>query len=97
MLEECADMLQRCVPPIEIRHYVRDKYNLTSSASQDGAVREARALLSTDYLDMEKADKAGEMVASLSLIMRKGIELGRGNDALGAARLISEITRIHKD
>jgi hypothetical protein len=82
-------MIQRCISPIEIRRFIREQYGIKAISSQEAIIREARALLVQDFMGMERKDKAGEMVASLALIMQKGIELGRGNDALGAARSVS--------
>lgn len=89
-------MISRAKSPAKIREYLLETYGIEEGTAQN-RICAARQVLVNDHLNMSRSDKVSELVALMVRVIDMSVDNGRGNDAIGAARLIAELTRVNKD
>ena len=90
-VEELADMIVKGYSQRELRMHVRHQWGL----SDDSAliyIREARTLVTADLKDLDRQDMLAAKIQQLEAIARDSIASGRENNAIGAIRLLAELT-----
>lgn len=90
-VEELADMVVKGYSQRELNRHVMSTWGL----SQNSAIlyiREARDIVKADLADVDRADMLAAKIQQLEQIARDSIASGRENNAIGAIRLLAELT-----
>ena len=90
-VEELADMIVKGYSQREMVRHVRETWGL----SDDSAaiyIREARNVVKEDLVDIDRVDMLASKVQMLEQIARDSVASGRENNAIGAIRLLAELT-----
>ena len=90
-VEELADMVVKGFSQRELMRHVQESWGLSSQRSQ-AYIREARDVVKTDLVDIDRADMLASKVQMLEQIARDSVASGRENNAIGAIRLLAELT-----
>ena len=89
--EELADMIVKGYSQRELKRHVQQRWGL----SEDSAklyIREATNVVKDDLVDLDRTDMLASKVQMLEQIARDSIASGRKNNAIGAIRLLAELT-----
>ncbi len=90
-VDELADLIVKGYSQRELSRHVQELWGLSyDSASK--YIREARDLVKSDLDDVERADLLARKVQMLEQIARDSVASGRENNAIGAIRLLAELT-----
>jgi ribosome-binding protein aMBF1 (putative translation factor) len=95
-VEELADMVVKGYSQREMVRHIREVWGL----SDDSAaiyIREARNVVKADLGDIDRADMLASKVQMLEQIARDSVASGRENNAIGAIRLLAELTGFGAD
>ena len=90
-VEELADLIVKGYSQRELNRHVVDGWEL----SQNSAllyIREARDVVTEDLVDIDRVDMLASKVQMLEQIARDSVASGRENNAIGAIRLLAELT-----
>lgn len=90
-VEELADMIVKGYSQRELNRHVADAWGL-SQGSALLYIREARDIVKADLADIDRADMLAAKIQQLEQIARDSIASGRENNAIGAIRLLAELT-----
>ena len=90
-VEELADLIVKGYSQRELSRHVRASWGL-SDDSASIYIREARDLVKADLGDMDRTDMLASKVQMLEQIARDSVASGRENNAIGAIRLLAELT-----
>ncbi|MDB4337844.1 hypothetical protein N9997_00685 [Synechococcus sp. AH-603-L18] len=90
-VEELADMIVKGYSQRELSRHVQETWGL----SDDSAaiyIRQARDVVKEDLVDIDRTDMLASKVQMLEQIARDSVASGRENNAIGAIRLLAELT-----
>jgi hypothetical protein len=90
-VEELADLIVKGYSQRELSRHVRASWGL-SDDSASIYIRQARDLVKADLGDMDRTDMLASKVQMLEQIARDSVASGRENNAIGAIRLLAELT-----
>ena len=90
-VEELADMVVKGYSQREMNRHVRETWGL-SDDSATNYIREARDVVKSDLVDIDRTHMLAAKVQLLEQIARDSIASGRENNAIGAIRLLAELT-----
>ena len=90
-VEELADMVVKGFSQREMMRHVQESWGLSVQHSQK-YIREARDVVKADLVDIDRVDMLASKVQMLEQIARDSIASGRENNAIGAIRLLAELT-----
>lgn len=88
--ETIARMLINGANGMECRAYARLHWGLKKGGI-DHYMTAARKMI-RENADLDRADFVSQKLTTLELIVRKGLETGQLNNAIGAIRLMADIT-----
>lgn len=89
-VDQTMEMISKGFAPYQIRRQLTNDWGL-ESRTVDNRIRSARDQLALELCGMDRANKVAEIVAAMTSVAQFSIEHNRGSDAIGAARLISEL------
>ena len=90
-VEELADMIVKGYSQRELKRHVQQRWGL-SEDSANLYIREARDVVKDDLVDIDRVDMLASKVQMLEQIARDSVASGRENNAIGAIRLLAELT-----
>ena len=90
-IEELADLIVKGYSQRELSRHVQELWRL-SDDSASKYIREARDLVKADLGDIDRTDMLASKVQMLEQIARDSVASGRENNAIGAIRLLAELT-----
>ena len=90
-IEELADMIVKGYSQREMVRHVTESWGLTSDVATR-YIREARDVVKDDLVDLDRTHMLAAKVQMLEQIARDSVASGRGNNAIGAIRLLAELT-----
>ena len=90
-VEELADMIVKGYSQREMIRHVQESWGLTPDSSSR-YIREARDVVKEDLVDIDRVDMLASKVQMLEQIARDSVASGRENNAIGAIRLLAELT-----
>ena len=90
-VEELADMIVKGYSQREMVRHVTESWGLTSDVATR-YIREARDIVKADLVDIDRVDMLASKVQMLEQIARDSVASGRENNAIGAIRLLAELT-----
>ena len=90
-IEELADMIVKGYSQREMVRHVTESWGLTSDVATR-YIREARDVVKEDLVDIDRVDMLASKVQMLEQIARDSVASGRENNAIGAIRLLAELT-----
>ena len=90
-IEELADLIVKGYSPRELKRHVQQRCGL-SEDSANLYIREARDVVKDDLVDLDRTDMLASKVQLLEQIARDSVASGRENNAIGAIRLLAELT-----
>ena len=90
-IEELADLIVKGYSQRELKRHVQQRWGL-SEDSANLYIREARDVVKADLVDMDRSDMLASKVQMLEQIARDSVASGRENNAIGAIRLLAELT-----
>ena len=90
-VEELADMIVKGYSKRELKRHVQQRWGL-SEDSANLYIREARDVVKDDLVDLDRTDMLASKVQMLEQIARDSVASGRENNAIGAIRLLAELT-----
>tara|TARA_B100001063_G_scaffold196088_1_gene187948 strand:- start:259 stop:594 length:336 start_codon:yes stop_codon:yes gene_type:complete len=90
-IEELADMIVKGYSQREMVRHVTESWGLTSDVATR-YIREARDIVKADLVDIDRVDMLASKVQMLEQIARDSVASGRENNAIGAIRLLAELT-----
>ena len=90
-VEELADLIVKGYSQRELSRHVQKLWGL-SDDSASKYIREARDLVKADLGDIDRSDMLASKVQMLEQIARDSVASGRENNAIGAIRLLAELT-----
>ena len=90
-IEELADLIVKGYSQRELSRHVTESWGLTSDVATR-YIREARDVVKDDLVDLDRTDMLASKVQMLEQIARDSVASGRENNAIGAIRLLAELT-----
>ena len=90
-VEELADLIVKGYSQRELKRHVQHRWGL-SEDSANLYIREARDVVKADLVDLGRTDMLAGKVQVLEQIARDSVASGRENNAIGAIRLLAELT-----
>ena len=90
-IEELADLIVKGYSQRELSRHVTESWGLTSDVATR-YIREARDIVKADLVDIDRVDMLASKVQMLEQIARDSVASGRENNAIGAIRLLAELT-----
>lgn len=90
-VEELADMVVKGYSQRELIRHVREEWGLSDDSALN-YIREARDVVKGDLSGIDRADMLAAKIQQLEQIARDSIASGRENNAIGAIRLLAELT-----
>ncbi len=90
-VEELADMVVKVYSQRELNRHVVDVWGLSKNLALL-YIREARDVVKSDLVDIDRTHMLAAKVQMLEQIVRDSVASGRGNNAIGAIRLLAELT-----
>ena len=95
-VEELADLIVKGYSQREMIRHVTESWGLTSDVATR-YIREARDVVKADLGDIDRTDMLASKVQMLEQIARDSVASGRENNAIGAIRLLAELTGFGAD
>ena len=95
-VEELADMIVKGYSQREMIRHVTASWGLTPDVATR-YIREARDVVKADLVDIDRVDMLASKVQMLEQIARDSVASGRENNAIGAIRLLAELTGFGAD
>ena len=95
-VEELADLIVQAYSQRELKRHVQQRWGL-SEDSANLYIREARDVVKDDLVDLDRTDMLASKVQMLEQIARDSVASGRENNAIGAIRLLAELTGFGAD
>ena len=89
-VDQTMEMISRGFAPWQIRRKLSEDWGLETRTAER-RIKVARERLALELCGMDRANKVAEIVAAMTSVAQFSIENSRGSDAIGAARLISEL------
>lgn len=80
--------------PWQIRLIMTERWGL-DRRTVERRTHEARKQLARELCGMDRGEKVAEMVGAMQKVLDMSIQNGRGSDAIGAMRLISEMLNLN--
>jgi hypothetical protein len=90
-VEELADLIVQGYSQRELKRHVQQEWGLCVD-SANLYIRESRDLVKADLGDIDRTDMLASKVQMLEQIARDSVASGRENNAIGAIRLLAELT-----
>ena len=90
-LDELADLIVKGYSQRELMRIGQETWGLSVQHSQK-YIREARDVVRNDLVDIDRVDMLASKVQMLEQIARDSVASGRENNAIGAIRLLAELT-----
>ncbi len=90
-LDELADLIVKGYSQRELMRIAQETWGLSVQHSQ-WYIREARDVVKEDLVDIDRVDMLASKVQMLEQIARDSVASGRENNAIGAIRLLAELT-----
>ncbi len=85
-----AVMIAHGKAPWQIRLEMTEKWGLDRRTC-DRRLEHARVQIAREYCGYERQEKVAELIAAMQTTLDMSVKNGRGSDAIGAVRLISEL------
>jgi hypothetical protein len=85
-----AMMIAHGKAPWQIRLEMTEKWGLDRRTC-DRRIEGARTQVAREYCGYERQEKVAELIAAMQTTLDMSVKNGRGSDAIGAVRLISEL------
>ena len=89
-VDRFCKMLIGGAQPLELHAYAQYHWGVSRTTS-DRYIEEARALIRS-AVDIERRDLIAQKVSTLDMIVRKAVEAQQYSNAIGAIRLLAELT-----
>ena len=89
-----AELICNGKAPWQIRLAMTEKWGL-DRRTVERRTHEARKQLARELCGMDRGEKVAEMVGAMQKVLDMSIQNGRGSDAIGAMRLISEMLNLN--
>ena len=90
-VEEFADLIVKGYSQRELIRHVRTTWGLGDDSATN-YIREARDIVKADLGDLDRVDMLASKIQMLEQIARDSVAAGRENNAIGAIRLLAELT-----
>jgi hypothetical protein len=85
-----AELISHGKAPWQIRNAMVEKWGL-ERRTVENRTHEARKQLARELCGMDRGEKVAEIVASMQTVLDMSVKNGRGSDAIGAVRLMTEL------
>lgn len=85
-----AQMIAHGKAPWQIRLEMTERWGLDRRTC-DRRIEQARVQIAREYCGYERHEKVAELIAAMQTTLDMSVKNGRGSDAIGAVRLISEL------
>ena len=89
-IDYAAYLIAQGKAPWQIRLELAEKWGL-DRRTVERRTREARTQIAREYCGYERQEKVAELIAAMQTTLDMSVKNGRGSDAIGAVRLISEL------
>ena len=89
-----AELICNGKAPWQIRLVMTERWGL-DRRTVERRTHEARKQLARELCGMDRGEKVAEMVGAMQKVLDMSIQNGRGSDAIGAMRLISEMLNLN--
>lgn len=89
-IDFAAVMIAHGKAPWQIRLEMTEKWGLNRRTC-DRRIEQARVQIAREYCGYERHEKVAELIAAMQTTLDMSVKNGRGSDAIGAVRLISEL------
>lgn len=90
-VEELADLIVKGYSQRELIRHVRETWGLSDDSALN-YIREARDVVKADLGELDRKDMLAAKIQMLEQIARDSVAAGRENNAIGAIRLLNELT-----
>ena len=90
-VEELADLIVKGYSQREMVRHITATWGLGDCAARL-YIREARDVVKDDLVELDRTDMLASKVQMLEQIARDSVASGRENNAIGAIRLLAELT-----
>ena len=90
-VEELADLIVKGYSQREMVRHVRETWGLSDDSALN-YIREARDVVKADLGELDRKDMLAAKIQMLEQIARDSAAAGRENNAIGAIRLLAELT-----
>jgi hypothetical protein len=85
-----AELICHGKAPWQIRNAMVEKYDL-NRRTIEYRTHDARKQLARELCGMDRGEKVAEIVGAMQKVLEMSVANGRGSDAIGAVRLMSEL------
>ncbi len=85
-----AELISNGKAPWQIRQAMTEKWGL-DRRTIERRTHAARQQLARELCGMDRGEKVAEIVASMQTVLDMSVKNGRGSDAIGAVRLMTEL------
>ena len=89
-IDYAAILIAQGKAPWQIRLELAEKWGL-DRRTVERRTHEARKQIAREYCGYERHEKVAELIAAMQTTLDMSVKNGRGSDAIGAVRLISEL------
>lgn len=89
-----AELICNGKAPWQIRNAMVEKWGLNRRTIEN-RTHEARKQLARELCGMDRGEKVAEMVGAMQKVLDMSMQNGRGSDAIGAMRLMTELLNLN--
>ncbi len=93
-IDYAAELICNGKQPWQIRQIMTERWPL-DRRTVERRTHEARKQLARELCGMDRGEKVAEMVGAMQKVLDMSMTNGRGSDAIGAMRLITELLNLN--